>query len=49
MKESGYTDSQTLAILKQNEEGAKMPDLCREHGMSDATFYKRLPRQADNS
>lgn len=40
MKKSRYTDSQILAILKQNEEGAKVPDLCREHGMSDATFYK---------
>ena len=40
MKKSRYTDSQILSILKQNEEGAKVPDLFREHGMSDATFYK---------
>lgn len=40
MKKSRYTDSQIMAILKQNEEGAKVADLCREHGMSDATFYK---------
>ncbi len=40
MKKSRFTDSQILAILKQNETGAKVPDLCREHGMSDATFYK---------
>lgn len=40
MKRSRFTDSQILAILKQNEAGAKVPDLCREHGMSDATFYK---------
>lgn len=40
MKKSRYTDSQIMAILKQNEEGAKVPDLCREHGMSDATSYK---------
>ena len=40
MKKSRFTDSQILAILKQNEAGAKVPDLCREHGMSDATFYK---------
>jgi len=40
MKKSRYTASQILAILKQNEEGAKVPDLCREHGMSDATSYK---------
>ena len=40
MKKSRYTDSQILAILKQNEAGAKVADLCREHGMSNATFYK---------
>lgn len=40
MKKSRYTDSQILSILKQNEAGAAVPDLCREHGMSNATFYK---------
>jgi putative transposase len=40
MKISRYSDSQILAILKQNEGGAKVADLCREHGMSEATFYK---------
>jgi len=40
MKKSRYTDSQIIHILKQAEAGAKVPDLCREHGMSDATFYK---------
>ena len=40
MRKSRYTDSQILAILKQNEEGAKVPDLCREHGMSAPMFYK---------
>ena len=40
MKKSRYTDSQILAILKQNESGVSVPDLCREHGMSSATFYK---------
>ncbi len=39
MKKSRYTDSQILSILKQNESGITVPDLCREHGMSDATFY----------
>lgn len=29
-----------MAILKQAEEGATVPELCREHGMSSATFYK---------
>jgi len=40
MKKSRYTDSQILAILKQNQQGVSVPDLCREHSMSDATFYK---------
>jgi putative transposase len=29
-----------MAILKQNEAGATVPDLCREHGISSASFYK---------
>lgn len=40
MKKSRFTDNQIMAILKQNEAGIKVPDLCREHGMSSATFYK---------
>lgn len=40
MKKSRYTDSQILSILKQNESGVLVSDLCREHGMSSATFYK---------
>lgn len=40
MKTSRYSDSQILAILKQAEVGAPVPQLCREHGMSSATFYK---------
>ncbi len=40
MKKSRYTDSQIIAILKQNETGTSVPDLCREHSMSNATFYK---------
>ena len=40
MKVSRFKDSQILAILKQNEGGISVPDLCREHGMSSATFYK---------
>ncbi len=40
MRKSRYTDSQILAILKQSESGVPTPELCREHGMSSATFYK---------
>ena len=40
MKKSRYSDSQILSILKQAENGCKVPDLYREYGMSSATFYK---------
>lgn len=40
MKKSKYSDHQIMAILKQAEAGTPVPDLCREHGMSSATFYK---------
>lgn len=40
MKKSRYSDSQILKILKQAEAGTPVPSLCREHGMSSATFYK---------
>jgi len=40
MKTSRYSDSQILAILKQAESGSPVPALCREHGMSNASFYK---------
>ncbi len=40
MKTSKFTDSQIMAILKQAEAGSPVPELCREHGMSSASFYK---------
>ena len=40
MRKSRYSDNQILAILKQNEQGVSVSDLCREHGMSSAQFYK---------
>lgn len=40
MKTSRFSDSQILAILKQAENGIPVTALCREHGMSSATFYK---------
>ncbi|SHJ05632.1 putative transposase [Halodesulfovibrio aestuarii] len=40
MKRSRYTDSQIMNILKQAENGTPVPELCREHGMSSASFYK---------
>ena len=40
MRKSRYTDSQIMAIIKQNEQGVAVAELCREHGMSSAQFYK---------
>ena len=40
MKKSRYSDSQILAILKQAKSGVPIPELCREQGMSGASFYK---------
>ena len=40
MKKSRYTDSQIMGILKQAESGVPVSELCREHGMSAASFYK---------
>lgn len=40
MKKSKFSDSQVMAILKQAEAGAPVPQVCREHGISSATFYK---------
>ena len=40
MRKSRYTDSQIMAIIKQNEQGVAVGELCREHGMSSAQFYK---------
>jgi putative transposase len=39
MKKSRYSEEQIIGILKQSEAGVKTPDLCREHGISAATFY----------
>jgi putative transposase len=40
MKTSRFTESQILGILRQASSGIPVPSLCREHGMSAATFYK---------
>lgn len=40
MKKSKFSDSQIMAVLKQAEAGTPVPALCREHGISSATFYK---------
>ena len=39
MKRTRFSESQIVAILKQGDAGIKVKDLCREHGISDATYY----------
>ena len=40
MKMTRYSEPQILAILRQAEGGGPVAELCREHGMSNASFYK---------
>lgn len=40
MKRSRFSEEQIIGILKEHQAGAKAADLCRTHGISDATFYK---------
>lgn len=40
MKRSRFTEEQIIAILKEQEAGAKTAEVCRRHGISGATFYK---------
>jgi putative transposase len=40
MKTTRYSDAQIMGILKQAEGGVPVSELCREHGMSSASFYK---------
>ena len=39
MKAKRFTEEQVIAVLKEAEAGAKTKDLCRRHGISEATFY----------
>ena len=39
MKAKQYNEEQIIAVLKEAEAGAKVSDLCRKYGMSDATYY----------
>ena len=40
MKNGRFSDAQIMGILKQAEIGVPVSELCREHGMSSASFYK---------
>jgi putative transposase len=39
MKRKRFSEEQIIGILKESEAGAKTKELCRKHGISDATFY----------
>jgi len=40
MKRSRFSEEQIIAILREQEVGARTVEVCRKHGISDATFYK---------
>ena len=39
MKKSRYSEGQIIAVLKEHQAGIPVAELCRKHGISDATFY----------
>ena len=43
MKRSRFTEEQIIGILREHRAGLAAKDLCRKHGVSDATFYKCVP------
>jgi putative transposase len=39
MKKQRFTEEQIIGVLREQEAGAKTADLCRRHGISEATYY----------
>ena len=46
MKAKRYTEEQIIAVLREGEAGAKITDLCRKYGISDATYYNYKAKYA---
>ena len=49
MKRKRFSEEQIIAVLKEAEAGAKVAELCRKHGISDATFYNWKAKYAGMS
>ena len=45
MKRKRFTEEQIIGVLREHELGAKTADLCRKHGISEATYLLQLEEQ----
>ncbi|NLZ79692.1 MAG: transposase [Gammaproteobacteria bacterium] len=45
MRKSKFTESQIMAILKQNEAGVPVPELCREHGIKRSRLWHKMRKK----